>query len=65
MGYSSRTFRTPTGSGSVKSNEIERTTAKHKGAMDTVVEQARVLTRESLTKIETIKDPDLRRSAKR
>ena len=65
MGFNSRTFRTQTGSGSIKSGEIGRATAKHKGEIDTVVEQARTITRESLTKIATIKDPDLRRSAKR
>ena len=65
MPFSSKTFRTRAGSNSSKSSDIERATARHKTAIDTVVEQARTLTKESLTKIAAIKDPDLRRSAKR
>ncbi len=63
--YSSMTFRTRTGAKTVKAGDILRATAKHKEAIETVVEQARVLTKESLTKIAGIQDPDLRRSAKR
>lgn len=63
--YSSKTFRTSTGAKTGKSGDILRATEKHKKAIETVVEQARVLTKESLTKIAAIRDPELRRSAKR
>ena len=65
MPFNSKTFRTRTGAKSSKSDDIQRATTKHKEAMKTVVEQARVLAKEGLTKIATIRDPNLRRSAKR
>jgi hypothetical protein len=65
MPFNSRTFRTRTGAKSAKSDDIQRATTRHKEAMKTVVEQAGVIAKESLIKIATIQDPNLRRSARR
>lgn len=65
MSFNSKTFKTRTNAESTKSGDIQKATARHKDAIKKVVEQARLTTKESLAKIATIQDPDLRRSAKR
>jgi hypothetical protein len=65
MAWKSSTF-TRKGSGRTpKSGDIQRAADRHKDAIEDVVRQAKELASESMRQLDRIKDPDLRRSAKR
>ena len=65
MAWKSSTFTTKSAGKTLKSGDIQRAADRHKGAIQEVVKQAKDLASDSLRKLEQIKDPDLRRSAKR
>lgn len=65
MAWKSSTFTQRSSGKTPKSEDIKRAAGRHKEAIDGVVRQAKELASDSLRQLDQIKDPDLRRSAKR
>jgi hypothetical protein len=65
MAWKSNSIKRESASGRFVETSVARTLTKHEGAMKTVVEQARKLSKDRQETLDGIRDPKLRESAAR